>query len=182
MSEATIEKMMAHDIAVVRCDEDLHELEKQLIREGVHGMPVVDKAGTVVGVVSQTDLIAWHFNSGVDGVSFYDQRALLPSSEEYGDLQITDMRSATVAEIMSPIVYCIKPDESPALAAARMINRQVHRLIVVDDESCVLGILSASDLLHAIPGVERPLREIELEMGIGTQTTAASDLPMRGVD
>ena len=182
MSEATIERMMARDIAVIRCDADVHELEKQMLREGVHGMPVVDKAGTVVGVVSQTDLIAWHFNSGVDGASFYDQRVLLPSSEEYGELRLNDIRSATVSEVMSPIVYCIQPDESPALAAARMINRQVHRLIVVDEESRVLGILSASDLLHAIPGVERPLRELELEMGVRTQTTAASDLPMRGAN
>ncbi|MDH3628364.1 MAG: CBS domain-containing protein [Acidobacteriota bacterium] len=161
----TIEKMMARDVAVVRCDEDVHELEKRMIRERVHGLPVVDEDGTVIGVVSQTDLIAWHYNCGVDGASFYDQRILMPTGTDGRNLRLTDIRSATVDEIMSPIVYCIRPDQTPAAAAALMINRQVHRLIVVDEEARVLGILSAADLLHAIPGIEGPLRELEVEHG-----------------
>ena len=87
----------------------------------------------------------------------------MPSREEYGELRLSDIRTATVAEVMSPLVYCICPDQSIALAAARMIARQIHRLVVVDVTGKVLGTVSASDLIRALPGVEEALEEADLE-------------------
>jgi CBS domain-containing protein len=49
------------------------------------------------------------------------------------------------------------------LAAARMIDRKVHRLIVVDENAQVLGILTAADLLRAIPEVEAALAKVKDE-------------------
>ena len=64
---------------------------------------------------------------------------------------------------MSPIVHCIRPDEPVTLAAARMIDRKIHRLVVVDDDAQVLGILSSIDLLRAIPDVEKALEKVKDE-------------------
>jgi CBS-domain-containing membrane protein len=89
----------------------------------------------------------------------------MPSKEEYGDLRLTDIRSAMVAEVMSPVVYCICPDQPIALAAARLIARQIHRLVVVDVAGRVLGTVSAIDLLRALPGIDEALEEADLERG-----------------
>jgi len=163
MSQLTVADLMIQDVALIRSDADVHELEQRLLRDGIHGMPVVDGDGTLVGVVSQTDLIAWHYFSGVDGGAYYKPDGSMPSREEYGELRLTDIRSAAVAEVMSPVVYCICPDQSIALAAARMKARQVHRLVVVDSAGRVLGSISAVDLLRAIPGVDEALEEAKLE-------------------
>ncbi|NIL99410.1 MAG: CBS domain-containing protein [Acidobacteria bacterium] len=163
MSVSTVEDVMVRDVALIRSDADVHELEQKLLRDGIHGMPVVDPDGTLVGVISQTDLIAWHYFSGVDGSSFYRTDQSMPEREEYGELRLTDIRSARVAEVMSPVVYCICPDQSIALAAARMIARQIHRLVVVDTAGRVLGMVSAIDLLRAVPGIEEALEEADLE-------------------
>jgi CBS-domain-containing membrane protein len=64
---------------------------------------------------------------------------------------------------MSPVVHCICPDQPITLAAARMIDRKVHRLIVVDENAQVLGILSAADMLRAIPEVEAALEKVKDE-------------------
>jgi CBS-domain-containing membrane protein len=165
MSMGTIDDLMIRDVAVIRSDADVHELEQKLLRDGIHGMPVVDGDGTLVGVVSQTDLIAWHYFSGVDGSAYYGADSSMPSKEEYGDLRLTDIRSAKVAEVMSPVVYCVCPDQSIALAAARMIARQIHRLIVVDLAGRVLGTISAIDLLRALPGIDEAREEADLEKG-----------------
>ena len=165
MSVSTVEDVMVRDVAVIQSDADVHELEQKLLRDGIHGMPVVDDDGTLVGVVSQTDLIAWHYFSGVDGSSFYRTDQRMPEKEEYGDLRLTDIRSARVAEVMSPVVYCICPDQSIALAAARLIARQIHRLVVVNTAGRVLGMISAVDLLRGIPGIENALEEADLEKG-----------------
>jgi len=166
MSTRSVEEVMSRDVAVIRSDSDVHELEQKLLRDGIHGMPVVDADEKLVGVVSQTDLIAWHYFSGVDGPAYYRPEESVPSREEYGDLRLTDIRSATVAEVMSPVVYCICPDQSITLAAARMIERQIHRLVVADLEGRVLGTVSAIDLLRALPGIEEAREEVGLEKTI----------------
>ena len=94
MSMRTIDDLMIRDVAVIRSDADVHELEQKLLRDGIHGMPVVDGDGALVGVVSQTDLIAWHYFSGVDGSAYYRADSPMPSMEEYGDLRLTDIRAA----------------------------------------------------------------------------------------
>ena len=63
MKSQTVEDLMTRDTAVIRADADVHELEQRLLRDGIHGMPVIGKDETLVGVVSQTDLIAWHYFS-----------------------------------------------------------------------------------------------------------------------
>jgi len=84
MRDAKVVKdLMISDVAVIRDDADVHELEKRLLKDRIHGMPVVDAKGTLVGVVSQTDLIAWHYFTGVDGVPFYSAHGpMIPYEED----------------------------------------------------------------------------------------------------
>ena len=42
--------LMTSDVTVISGTDDLQELERLLLREGVHGVPVVDDAGRIVGV------------------------------------------------------------------------------------------------------------------------------------
>jgi CBS-domain-containing membrane protein len=159
MKIQTVAELMQRDVRTVRTDADVHELEKLLLSERIHGVPVVDRDGRLVGVVSQTDLLNWHFHSAVDGVSFYQD----PGQRPPRGLRFTDIRTAIVEEVMSPIVHCVCPDQPVTLAAARMIDRKVHRLIVVDQDAQVLGIVSAADLLRAIPEVEAALEQVRRE-------------------
>lgn len=150
-----VRDLMTTDVAAIRDDGELHELEKLLLQRRVHGVPVVDKEGRIVGVVSQTDLLAWHFETGVDGVAFHDGNGdWLPDPGDGRRLAISDIRTALVKEIMSPLVHVIGQDKTIAEAATRMIRERIHRLVVVDARFHVLGILSALDLMCVVPGVE----------------------------
>lgn len=163
MALKTVEDVMVHDVECIRADSDIHELEKKLLKDGIHGMPVIDEDETLVGVVSQTDLVAWHYFNGVDGSSYYRSDVSMPPREEYGDMRLSDIQSAKVSEVMSPVVYCICPDQSIPLAAARMLARRIHRLIVVEASGRVLGTVSAIDLLRAMPGIREALEEAGIE-------------------
>lgn len=169
MKTALVADLMMRDVSVVRSDADVHELEKLLLREKIHGVPVVDEQERLVGVVSQTDLLAWHYASGVDGANYYSShdRAVL-GERPRGSLRVSDIRTASVEEVMSPVVHCICPDQPIALAAARMTTRLVHRLVVVDEAGRVLGIISAVDLLHCVPGAEDWMEEAKREKTIYT--------------
>ena len=155
MSAMRVADLMTRDVAVINCKSDVHELEKLLLERRVHGMPVVNDDGILVGVISQTDLLAWHYNSGVDGEAFYETSRLQVGEEDStGGLQLTDIRTASVEEVMSPLVHCIRADLPIAVAASTMVGKRIHRLVVVDEALRVQGVIAALDILRAIPGVE----------------------------
>jgi CBS domain-containing protein len=171
MGDACVRDLMVHDAAVIRADRDVHELEQLLLRERIHGVPVVDNDGRLVGVVSQTDLLEWHYATGVDGATFYDAPRLHGTAG--GSARLSDIRTARIDELMSPVIHCICPDQSLALAAARMLTRRVHRLIVVDEEARVLGVISALDLLHVVPGVENAMSRATNEKSVSEKVPAS---------
>jgi len=148
--------LMTRDVAVINRKSDVHELEKLLLERRVHGLPVVNDDGILVGVISQTDLLAWHYNTGVDGAAFYDNTRLHVTDEDsMAGLQLTDIQTAPVEDVMSPMVHCIRADRPISVAAATMVEQRIHRLVVVDETLRVKGVISALDILRAIPGVEK---------------------------
>ena len=163
MSVKQVADLMTRDVAVINRKSDVHELEKLLLERRVHGLPVVNDDGILVGVISQTDLLAWHYNTGVDGAAFYDYSRLHVTDEEaIAGLQLTDIKTAPVEDVMSPMVHCISADRPIAVAAATMVQERIHRLVVVDETLRVQGVISALDILRAIPGVDEL---VEFETG-----------------
>ncbi len=59
---------------------------------------------------------------------------------------------------MTPLVHAIRAENSASDAAARMLRHKIHRLVVVDADLRVLGIICAMDLLRLIPGVAEMAR------------------------
>lgn len=122
--------LMAVDPIVIGANVPLDEAADLLDRHHISGAPVVDAAGLLVGVLSQTDLVrarsTQHLWANWPGLAV---RHLMTSPA------ITVQRS-------TPIV----------IAAARMERHHIHRLVVVadDDETLPIGILSMTDLVHAI--------------------------------
>jgi CBS domain-containing protein len=128
--EATVGDRMALEPIVVRVDATLTEAAQLMDRHHVHGLPVVDHSGSLVGVLSQTDLA----------------RA---RSTEY---LWSNWPGLSVRHLMtSPAVTAHR--SMPLMQAARKMERRgIHRLVVVadDDELLPIGVLSMTDLVHAI--------------------------------
>jgi len=121
---------MARDPIVIQADASLTEAAAVMDRGHVHGLPVVDGTGALVGVLSQTDL----------------NRA---RSTEY--LWVNWPGLAVRHLMTSPAVTIHR--STPLLAAARKMERLgIHRLVVVEDgdESTPIGVLSMTDLIHAL--------------------------------
>lgn len=123
------EHMAAHPI-LVRADASLTEAVALMDAHHVHGLPVVDEAGVLVGVLSQTDL----------------NRA---RSTEY---LWANWPGLAVRHLMtSPAVTVHR--STPLIAAARKMEELgIHRLVVVEDgdETNPVGLLSMTDLIHAL--------------------------------
>src|SRR5690348_7537472 len=58
-SVVTARDLMTRDVAVVHPETSLLDVVKTMARRRISGMPVVDSARNVVGIVSEGDLMRW---------------------------------------------------------------------------------------------------------------------------
>jgi CBS domain-containing protein len=123
-------ELMAVDPVVIGANLPLDEAADILDRHQISGAPVVDAAGSLVGVLSQTDLI----------------RA---RSTEY---LWANWPGLAVRHLMTSPAVTVERSTPIVIAAARMERQRIHRLVVVadDDKTLPIGVLSTTDVVHAI--------------------------------
>jgi CBS domain-containing protein len=151
--------LMTRNVLCVSSGLDLRELEKLLLDHGVTGAPVTSEDGTLLGVVSQTDLLRHHSSQDSELVlesDFYGTARIEGSHLPRG-FQIVDRGNARVSDVMTPIIYSVRERTSIADAARLMREKRVHRLIV-ERGGKVVGLLSALDLVAALFASPRPRR------------------------
>jgi predicted transcriptional regulator len=126
----TVGERMALEPIVVRADASLAEAARLLDTNRISGLPVIDGTGSLVGVLSQTDLA----------------RA---RATEY---LWANWPGLAVRHLMTTPAVTVHRSMPLAQAARKMERHHIHRLVVVadDDETLPIGILSMTDLVHAI--------------------------------
>ena len=148
----TVRDVMTTSVIAVRGDTSFKEMAAMLGSSRVSGFPVIDQAGKVIGVVSETDMLI----KEADRASHPELFAGLRRSR---DLQ--KAAGVTAAELMTSPPVTIGPDEPVQHAAFLMYDRAVERLPVVDEAGHLVGIVSQVDVLSIF---SRPDEEIRREV------------------
>jgi CBS domain-containing protein len=151
--------IMHPNVVTVTGTMDLREAAKIFVEEGISGAPVVDELGNLLGVISQSDLVEYELTMEREPTveaPFYRRPyddALHPSR----GFQIEELPTHTVKGVMTPFLITIEEDTSIHEVAARMVKFGIHRLIVVDGNQHLRGIVTSIDVLRwlAEEGVER---------------------------
>lgn len=120
------------------------------------GYPVVSD-GELVGVLSETDLL--YLNRPVDPPAYVSLFDVILKLESPHHLQQELRRrvGSKVRDVMSAPPITIRWDQDLADAAFRMTERHVNRLVVVDEEGRLAGVITRSDLLRALVKKRLPL-------------------------
>ncbi|MEB3279476.1 MAG: CBS domain-containing protein [Lyngbya sp.] len=147
----TVADIMTPNPIVARPEMPLKEAIKILAEHQISGLPVVDDAGKLVGMISETDII-WQ-ESGVTPpayITVLDSVIFLESPARY-EKELHKALGETVEEVMtkSPITT-ITPSQSLSEAARLLNEKRVHQLPVLDEEGKVIGILSCGDIIRTM--------------------------------
>jgi CBS domain-containing protein len=155
-----VRDVMSTDVATVEPGTSLKEVAQILVERGISGVPVVNTDGEVLGVVSETDLLA-------------KERAEPPGAQggplawlvDPIDIRARRKLSGRVAgELMSAPPVTIAPNRGLATTAGCMLDNRVNRLPVVLDGKLV-GIVTRADLVRAFARPDAELvREIREEV------------------
>ena len=123
--------VMTMDPITVGVDATVEAAEQLLAAYRISGLPVVDAAGHLVGVLSRTDLF---LEGGVTLSQLVRGRA----------------SGLRVGEVMSSPPLTVGLSATLAEAARIMRDERVHRLVVVNEQDEPIGVLSATDYVTLI--------------------------------
>ncbi len=145
--------IMITDVVTVSYAAPLSEVERLLVENKISGMPVVDEAGHVVGVVSIKDLIERYAEDpdsrprrepGYYHLSLQDM-----DDNDFEAFDLPDEGEETAESVMTPEIYAIDIGACIADIAAAMVAHRVHRLLVQDGNK-VVGIVTTLEVLGAV--------------------------------
>ena len=145
--------IMSRDVFCVDKSADLRDLAKLFLAKKITGAPVIDGRGDLCGVISQTDLLFYQLSRDDELAvpsDFYSNTKVEGRSLTTG-FQIEDVNTATVEEVMTPVVHSVTPQASVDAIARLMTRRHIHRVIVREGRKAV-GIISALDILRVVGG------------------------------
>jgi CBS domain-containing protein len=143
--------VMTTDVVKVRPSMPLKGVAELLLSRGISGVPVVDAEGRMLGVLSETDVLAKERGS-------IDRRSLLHRLATRAEQAKLD--ATTAGQAMTSPAVTIPPYATVAEAAAKMLEHGVNRLPVIDGPT-LRGIVTRADLVRAFV---RPDAEIAHEI------------------
>ena len=126
-----VAELMQSNVRTISSEACVAEVVVSLADAHISGLPVVDKGGRILGVVSASDVLT--------------AEAETESQTMGRDL----MEGTSVRDIMTPRPYTVAPEEDVREAARQMLYADVHRLFVADGDRLV-GVLSTSDIVRAV--------------------------------
>lgn len=141
--------IMTTDIHTINQDAEIKQLAKEFVEHNVNAMPVVDDAGTLVGMVTQTDLVEQDKPLHIPTViSLFDWVIYLESPKKFSD-EVRKVTARKVGEICSRDVITCTPDDAVATVASLMVDNKVH-LVPVVVEGQMIGVVGRLDIIRSM--------------------------------
>ncbi len=153
MMKAVVRDVMSRHPMSVRKTASFKEITARLRAYRVGAFPVLDDDGTVIGVVSEADLLA---KEALDGKR-YGMAGLLTCIVHRKGFR--KAAAVTAGDLMTSPPVTVGPENTVERAARLMYNRGLKRLPVVDAAGRLAGIVSRTDVLAVF---DRPDEEIRL--------------------
>ena len=113
--------VMTKDVITISPDVTLKDAIELLLEKKISGMPVVDKKGKMIGIISEKDILNFAFS---------------------GNLSITK-----VSEAMSKNIISFPPNEDVDSIALTISENQFRRVPIIQ-EGKVVGIVSRRDIIR----------------------------------
>ena len=148
--------MRAHQIMTrpaisVTPDTTILEAANIMLHRHISGLPVVDTAGALVGIISEGDFIRRsEINTGRKRTKF--MKFILGAGREAADF--VHEHAKKVGEIMTPEPLTIAEDTDLEQIVELMEKNNVKRLPVIRGDK-VVGIVSRANLLQAVASLAR---------------------------
>ena len=143
-----VREIMTTDVVTVQPDTSVNQIATLMHERQITGIPVVDDARRVVGIVTELDMIVR--NTRLELPAFIQildlARIPLEMPGHYRN-RLRHMLGTSAGDLMTEDVVTISPDAEIEDLADLMVKRRVNPVPVVENRVLV-GIVSRADLIR----------------------------------
>lgn len=123
--------IMTTDVITVKPSTTVEDLSKKLMKHNISGLPVVNDAGDLIGIVTENDLISQNKRLHIPTVMrLFDAFIVLESPGKI-EKEMKKMTATTVDDICSKKVITVAEDTSAEEIAT-----------IMSEKRCILSLLS----------------------------------------
>ena len=155
MKNLKAKDIMNYNILAVGLDWSVEQLADYLLENSISGAPVTSEDGTLLGVVSLTDIVRYKSLPGTDAQPNNPHEYYIHVPErEYSQSDIesfsVDAESLVIVrEIMTNKTYTVSENTSIKRVAEAMIRGGIHRVFVTKEDT-LTGIITTMDILKVV--------------------------------
>jgi CBS domain-containing protein len=154
-SNVLLKDVISRDVVSINPQDTLREALSTMVENHVSALPVVDSRGHCVGVLSVTDLLGMTRDLS-DELNALSESGGLDHERLVQKLEHAEVLTDQVQAWMTSNVVSVQVNGTIQQAARLMLKNRVHRLVVLDDQRSVCGVVSTMDLLAAYADDQRP--------------------------
>lgn len=140
-----VKEIMSQPVIVVSEDDTLEEVARSLLDNNIGGVPVVDSAGLITGIITESD-----FGAKEKSIPFSTFRSAQVLGQWLSGSQIDKIYAAArdrrASEIMSRQVKVVSESDPVEKAAELLLKYEITRLPVVRGSQPV-GLIARRDLV-----------------------------------
>jgi len=147
--------IMTTKVVSTHADTPIRQVARLLLENGISAIPVVDRDGTVLGIVSEGDLLGRRDRDKEREARRDWWLTLLAEGEELSPEFLASMRAReqTAGEIMSAPVVTVS-EETEAAEIARLLAAYRIKRVPVVRQGRIVGIVSRANILSALAAEE----------------------------
>lgn len=149
-SSALVQDFMTPNPIAIAPTESVESAVKILEEQGISGLPVIDDAGKVQGILSEGDLLVREsplqpplYLTLLGSIIYFETPAKFHQ-------HIKKALGMLVQDVMTANPITATPETPIAEVAHLMIEKRIHRLPVVDPNNVLVGIITRHDLVNAL--------------------------------
>lgn len=145
----TAKDIMTKEVVTVTTGTSIRDLAEIMTLHRIGNVPVVNDAGELIGIVTESDLIEQDKSFHIPTViSLFDWVIYLESEKKF-EKELQRMTGQTVGEIYTKEVMTVTPTTTISEIADLMCDKKIHSLPVVE-KGKLIGIVSRIDLIRSM--------------------------------
>ena len=144
-----VKDIMTREVISVTPDTEILKAARLLLEKRINGLPVVDEAGQLVGLLCQSDLVAQQKRIPLPSLFTLLEGFVPLTSMKRIDKEVEKIAAVTVSQAMTPDPVTVGPQTDIEEVAALMADKKYHTLPVIEDGRLV-GIVGKEDVLRTL--------------------------------
>ena len=145
-----VRDVMTTEVITVSTGDSVETCAKLLQEHNISGLPVLDEAGRVAGMVTEGDMIRRASRVKAPGyLEILGGLIYLGSPKKFVE-ELQRAMSLEAGQLMSKNVFFISPEDTVEKAATLMVENRISRLPVVDEQQKLIGIVSRRDIMGSL--------------------------------